>query len=90
MKYESNEELAKAIAYVKRWKEIEGGKLKSASIIREQMKCMNDTATSHRTKTFRIAALSLLMAGLEITAGNIAWLVRDMALDFPERPTFAF
>lgn len=89
--YTTDKVLHEAIEYVQNWISLHGNKqIKPASVMREQMKCMHDTHLSHESKMYRVAALSLFLSGLDINAPDIAWLVREIKLGFPEAPSFDF
>lgn len=87
MAYNNHPAIVDALKNAKEWIEREGGRYHPASVAREIAKTSRDGISQSQT-TCRIAALSLLLGGFDLNEGNIAWLVRDREIGFPERPTF--
>lgn len=88
MSYMENQEITAAIEELNRWLEVEGNPPKPAAIARELVKiCRSGGAARSDALT---AAFGLHAMGLEVTPGNVAWLVRDAQIGFPETPSFEF
>lgn len=85
MTYRTHPDVVDALQNANDWVEREGGSPLPAAVAREIVK----TSFSGRAP-YRIAALSLLLGGLELNVDNIAWLVRDREIGFPNEPTFKF
>ena len=89
MSYQENKVIVDALRKTSEWLEREGNIIRPASVAREMTKLTVD-CSSRPELTCRVAALSLLLFKAELNADNVAWLVRDGTIGFPEKPTFNF
>lgn len=88
MDYEQNKDILDAIAEMNRWLDVEGRPPTPAAVARELVK-IGRTGSDSAQRALH-ATFALLAARLEVNAGNIAWIMRDGRVGFPDSPTFDF
>jgi len=86
MTYENSQSIVSAIREVNRWVEISGTPPKPADIAREIARIGRHCGGTKQHAL--LAAFGLLANGLEVNAHNIAWLIQDGRVGYPEAPTF--
>ncbi|MBI5922552.1 MAG: hypothetical protein HY847_13035 [Betaproteobacteria bacterium] len=87
--YFDHPEILEALRIATDWLETESNRIRPASAAREMVKITRRNLPQ-QAMACQVAAFSLILGRLELNAGNIAWLVRDMDIGFPEKPTFNF
>jgi len=89
MPYQNHPAIVAALQQTNDWIKIEGDNVPSPSVAREMIRVTRD-GLKQPELACRIAALSLLLMKEELNTDNIAWIVRDGEIGFPEIPTFNF
>lgn len=84
--HRSHEEMRRALDEVDRWLGVEGVPPKPAAVMRELVKISRDSGRID----VKVAAFAMLAAGFEPNADDVAWLVRDLRLGYPDQPSFEF
>lgn len=86
MTYETNQSILSAIREIERWVDIEGAAPKPVAIAQEIVRIGKDIGGTKQRAL--LAAFGLLAGGLEINPHNIAWLIQDGYVGYPNTPTF--
>jgi len=84
--YRNNQSILAAIREVERWVDRTGTPPKPAAIA-QQIVQIGKTLGGTKQRAL-LAAFGLLAGGLEINADNIAWLIQDGYVGYPQAPTF--
>lgn len=87
MSFETSPAIIDAVKYATDWLAREDNIIRKPSVAREIVKVSYDRYDKVK-QTCRIAALSLLLMEGTVSPGNVAWLVRDLSIGFPENPDF--
>lgn len=84
--HRTHQDIQQALQAVTRWLGVEGSPPKPAAVMRELVKISRDSGR----QDVRVAAFAMLAAGLEPNADDVAWLVRDADIGYPDEPSFDF
>ena len=86
MTYQTNQSILSAIRHVERWVDSEGKSPRSVALAKEIVRISKDSGGTKQRAL--LAAFGLLASGLEINADNIAWLIQEGHVGYPQAPTF--
>lgn len=85
--YQNNQSILSAIRHVEQWVDTEGIPPKPVALAQEIVRISKDSGGTKQRAL--LAAFGLLASGLEINSDNIAWLIQDGYVGYPDTPTFA-